>query len=401
MLKKIAYFNSNFSNSNFTENEDGSITKSALLLVEGEHKCNKGNGHKFDADYIVEVAKNTNKALNNGTFIPVLKDHQKSSDAEIGEIGSLLTARVITEDDLPNKKHTHLLGKMGLFCDGVVLKAKDVVERVKSGLNKTISPGINLAKRQLAELSVTPTPAILGLSMYSEGSSEMDGIYTLDDADAMSQDEEELKEEFEDLSYKFYCVIKNIMKNGEELGEEADMMVEKAFADYEMRLRNLFGLTGEIPEEDATVADTQRNGYSLQQAPGMVQNDYAPYSLYEVDSAEFAGWFGMKPLQNIAQSYGKGLGMVGTSAKRLWNTGNVGKSTANLRKYFTRKASNIQTGTTGRIMDWGRVGKAAGAVAGTGAAGYGAYRLGRAGLGAVGIGRKEEQKPAPWYRFGR
>jgi hypothetical protein len=169
MLKKIAYFNSNFSNTNFTENDDGSITKSALLLVEGDHRCNKGNGHSFNADYLIEVAENTNKALENGTFIPVLKDHQKTSDAEIGEIVSTLDARVITEDDLPNKKHKHLIGKMGLFCDGIVLKAKDVVERVKNGLNKTISPGINLAKKQLAELSVTPTPAILGLSMYSTG----------------------------------------------------------------------------------------------------------------------------------------------------------------------------------------------------------------------------------------
>lgn len=389
MLKKIAYFNSNFSNSNFTENEDGSITKSALLLVEGEHKCNKGNGHNFDANYIVEVAENTNKALNNGTFIPVLKDHQKSSDAEIGEIGSLLTARVITEDDLPNKKHTHLLGKMGLFCDGVILKAKDVVERVKSGLNKTISPGINLAKRQLAELSVTPTPAILGLSMYSEGSGEMEGVYTLDDADAMSQDEEDLKEEFEDLSCKFYCVVKNIMKSGDELGEEADVMIEKAFADYEMRLRDLFGLTAEIPDEDESVADTQRNGYSLQQAPSMVQNDYAPYSLYEVDSVEFAFF---DPLKNTAKNALSG----GQNFFKRWSsdTNNIRKiAKSNLNN--TQKLQNIaglrkrRTVTQNNIDKFGRplvLG------AGVGLAGLGAYKLGRAGLGAVGIGRKEDQR---------
>lgn len=395
MLKKIAYFNTSFTDASFDENPDGSITKSALLLVEGSHTCNKGSQHSFNADYIVEVAENTNKALANGAFIPVLKDHQKNADAEVGEITRPLEARVITEDDLPNKRHTHLIGKMGLFCDGVVIKAKDVVERVKQGLNKTLSPGVNLAKRQLAELSMVVNPAIIGLNLFSEGSGEMDGIYTLDDADAISQNEEELKEEFEDLSYKFYCVIKNIMKNGEELGEEADVMVEKAFADYDMRLRELFGLTGEIPDEDESVADTQRNGYSLQQAPGMVQSDYAPYSLYASDeNADFA--FGQQMLSNLAQGYSKGLGMVGTSSKHFLKTGNINKSTANMRNYFTRKASNIQTGTTGRKVDWGRVGKAAGAVAGTGAAGYGAYRLGRAGLSAVGIGRKEE--PKAWYR---
>ncbi len=78
MLKKIAYFNTSFSDASFDENPDGSITKSALLLVEGSHTCNKGSGHSFDADYIVEVAENTNKALANGAFIPVLKDHQKN-----------------------------------------------------------------------------------------------------------------------------------------------------------------------------------------------------------------------------------------------------------------------------------------------------------------------------------
>ena len=224
----------------------------------------------------------------------------------------------------------------------------------------------------------------------------MEGVYTLDDADAMSQDEEDLKEEFEDLSCKFYCVVKNIMKSGDELGEEADVMIEKAFADYEMRLRDLFGLTDDIPDEDESVADTQRNGYSLQQAPSMVQNDYAPYSLYEVDSAEFA--FGQQMLGNLAKGYRGGLSMVKNSAQDVFRqNGGLGVAKANVQNYFT-KLGKDSSGKLSRQTNWKRIGKAAGAVGVTGAGAYGAYKLGRAGLGAVGIGRKEE--PKPWYRFG-
>lgn len=391
MLRKVAHFSTGSTFTNFTENEDGSITKSALVFVEGVHTCNKGNGYTCDKNFVETFVENTNRAFNEGKHIPILKDHSKTVDAEVGEIAAPLVARIITEEDLPDKRQKHLIGKLGAFCDGLVLKAKDVVEKVKSGLGKTLSPGIDMRNILMREISMTPTPSILGVSMYSEGSGEMEGIYTLDDADAMSQDEEELKEEFEDLSYKFYCVVKNIMKGGDELGEEADVMIEKAFLDYEMRLRDLFGLTDEIPDEDESVADTQRNGYSLQQAPGMVQNDYAPYSLYEVDSADFAFF---DPLKNTAKNALSG----GQNFLKRWSSdaNNIRKiAKSNLNN--TQKLQNIaglrkrRTVTQNNIDKFGRP-----LVLGAGA--YGAYKLGRAGLGAVGIGRKEE--PKPWYRFG-
>lgn len=402
MLKKIAHFSTGNVYTGFSENEDGSITKSALVFVEGEHQDNRGRSWATNSSFIEKLVENTNRAFEEGKHIPILKDHVKTVDAEIGVLDAPLEARIITEEDLPNKRDRDLIGKLGVFCDGIVLKAKDVVERVKSGLNRTISPGIDMSNVLLKEISLTPTPAIKSLSLFSEGSGVMDGIYTLDDADAMSQDEEDLKEEFEDLSCKFYCVVKNIMKSADELGEEADVMIEKAFADYEIRLRDLFGLTDEIPDEDESVADTQRNGYSLQQAPSMVTPDYAPYSLYEVDTAEFAM---LDPLKKLATGYGQGLRRMKFAANDALK-GDWKKAGDRFKNYFTKANTAYISGggfkgspfVTDRSVRWGRVGKAAGAVAGTGVAGYGAYRLGRAGLGAVGIGRKERENPAPWYR---
>ena len=393
MLKKLAHFSTGSTFTNFQENEDGSITKSALVFVEGNHCDNRGRSWNCPSDFVETIVENTNRAFNEGRHIPILKDHTKTIDAEIGVLDAPLEARIITEEDLPNQKHKDLIGKLGVFCDGIVLKAKDVVERVKQGLNKTLSPGIDMKNMVLKEISLTPTPAIKSLSLFSEGK-DMSGVFTLDDADALSQDDEQLEEEFEDLSKKFYCVLKNIIQNGEELGEEADMMVEKVFADYEMRLRDLFGLTGEIPDEDDAVADTQSNGYSLQNAPGMVpQNDYAPYSLYSVDSAEFAfgqEWLGKtmknmsdsyKRYNKVTQKYGKEMGNA-FQQKRYGDVMNLGK------RFYTNKGGGLRMG---------RIGMTAGGLGAIGAAGYGAYKLGRAGLGAVGIGRKEEKRP--WYRF--
>ena len=395
MLKKIAYFNTGSVDVNFVENEDGSISKRALVLAEGSWVDNRGRSHVFPAERIQRIAENSNESLANGIRVPVAKEHGKTIDDFVGDVNTEFVVKEITEDDLPNKKNKHLIGKLGIFCDDLVIRAKDTIEKVKNNLAKELSPGIDVMKDRIKEISIVGFPAIQGMSLFGENTGEMDGIYTLDDADAMSQDEEELKEEFEDLSYKFYCVIKNIMKNGEELGEEADVMVEKAFVDYEMRLRDLFGLTDEIPDEDESVADTQSNGYSLQQAPGMVQSDYAPYSLYDVDSADFA--FGQQMLGNLAKGYRGGFDVVKNSVQDVFKQGAGMKAGRDrLRNYFTKVGAPVMK--DGRMsmgastMRWGRVGKAAGAVAGTGVAGYGAYRLGRAGLGAVGIGRKEDRR---------
>jgi hypothetical protein len=224
----------------------------------------------------------------------------------------------------------------------------------------------------------------------------MEGVFTLDDADAMSQDDEQLQEQFEDLSQKFYCVLKNIMKHEDELGENAQQMVEKAFADYDMRLRDLFGLSGEIPDEDETVGDVQRNGYSLQEAPGMVTpKEYAPYSLYASDDdAEFAfnfgNWVSKQGTQlgnslNKAQRFGTSIG--DSLKKGNWSA--AGKKT---KAYYTRKLGDVATRKDVTRMRWDRVGGTAAGIGAVGAAGYGTYKLGRAGLGAVGIGRKEDSR---------
>ncbi len=384
MLKKIAYFNTGSVDVNFVENDDGSISKRALVLAEGNWVDNRGRSHDFPAERIQRIAENSNGFFNDGIRIPIAKEHGKTIDDLVGDVNSPFVVKEITEEDLPNKRNKHLLGKLGIFCDDIVIRAKDTIEKVKNNIAKELSPGIDIMKDRIKEISIVGFPAIQGMSLFSEGT--MDGVFTLDDADAMSQDDEQLEEEFEDLSQKFFCVLKNIMKNEEQLGENAGQMVEKAFADYEMRLRDLFGLTGEIPEEDETVGDTQRNGYSLQNTPGMVpQNDYAPYSLYATDAdAEFA--FGQAWLGKKISGIGGSLGTAKRYGKEMFKSARTkdwGAVKGIGKEYFTGRTPGNSR------LNYKRTGLA---LAGVGAAGYGAYKLGRAGLGTVGIGRKEEKR---------
>jgi hypothetical protein len=262
-----------------------------------------------------------------------------------------------------------------------------MVDKVKQGLGRTISPGISMSDLVIRELSLTPTPAIRGLALYSMNGNN---ALTFDEMEHEEGSDEEMREEYDELCEKFYTLMQNILGAPEEAlgGTDPYQLLEQAFGDFVERLRLLFQIDdGEVAEDEGQGQGAVNNPYSMMGGT----NTVAPYSLYIYDDAEFA-------MPNFLQGYTKGLGMLGDSTKRLFAGKGFGKSTNNLRRYFTTKVGDVASGKDVRKLNWGRIGKAGLAGAGTLAAGYGGLKLGQAGLRTVGIGRKEE--PKPWYRMG-
>ena len=372
---KVAHFSTGFTTAQFQENEDGSVVKRALVLVEGEHKDNKSRSHLFTPERIELIAENSNRAFSSGARIPVLKDHVKTTDAEVGDIDSPFEVRVISEEDLPDKRHKHLIGKVGIFCEGVVIKAKDMVEKVKAGLGKTISPGIDIMSNTIRELSITPTPAIQGLALYSMEAAK--NALSFDELEMEKQNDEELKEQFEEVSEKFYCIMQNILNASEEMlaGQDPYELIDTAFSDYFDRLQMLFQVDDGEEAEDEGVTPAV-SPYSM--AGNQMME--APYSLYAQDNAEFGSWFGLNPMRNIKL----GVGRLGQASKQAWQ-GDWKSAGNTVNKYFTK----FDPTTKERSLRLGRI-------AGVGLAGYGGYKLGQAGLNSMGVG----EKPKPWYRLG-
>lgn len=288
--QRIAHFSSGSTFANFNENEDGSITKRALILCSGEHTDSKGRKHYFDDDYIFTVAENTNLEFNSGANIPVLKEHNKHVDSIVGSLESTVEARVITEEDLPDPRQKHLLGRVGLFAQNVLIKANDAVEKVKQGLARTISAGLDLKDKKIREISLVSIPAIKGMALYSMMDKGDNGKpMTFEEMEAYEKDEEGLKEEYEEYAEMLYKVLCNI-KCCEDMtvsGEQQSELIQQAFLDFSERVSDLmFGDMNEISADD----DEPNNPYSM--IPG--GNTMSPYSMFTEDDAEF----GANPLQS-------------------------------------------------------------------------------------------------------
>jgi hypothetical protein len=205
--------------------------------------------------------------------------------------------------------------------------------------------------------------------------------------------DEEMREEYDELCEKFYTLMQNILGAPEEAlgGTDPYQLLEQAFSDFVERLRLLFQIDdGEVAEDEGQGQGAVNNPYSMM---GGV-NTVAPYSLYSYDDAEFA-------MPNFLQGYTKGLNVVGRSLKDVFSgtkmpgkglqRNRFGVAGQRLSNYFTKGVQD-ETGKRVRQMNWGRIGKAGLAGAGTLAAGYGGLKLGQAGLRTVGIGREPERR---------
>jgi len=227
------------------DQEDGVLIKEALLMIEGNHHDSQKRPHTFSQERLRDLVEKTNAFLRAGGRIPWQKDHDKTQSANIGDLEGELEIRIITENDLPNPRLRKLVGKLGAFGQ-LVAKGEDIVAQVMSGRIKTLSPGIDVATNTIKEISATPQPAIVGLSIFRQHNSDARFSLTWDDAEEEQTQIDELKEQYEEITEKFWEIVTCISQADEStlMGEDPAMLVEDAIGGLSDRLAELLGLDG-------------------------------------------------------------------------------------------------------------------------------------------------------------
>lgn len=135
----------------------------AILAIEGDHTDDSGRAHSMDADYIKTLGLNTNKQIALGRIINVFENHRIDSSAKFGCIMGTVDVRPVTADDLPYPEATGMLSKMAIFG---VMKFNRLLDKVKSGAIRALSPGIDLAKQIIIEVSEVPVAAMPGVALF-------------------------------------------------------------------------------------------------------------------------------------------------------------------------------------------------------------------------------------------
>lgn len=261
---------------NFQLNEDGLayLTKKALVFVEGFHTDSQKREHSFSRDRLLQIIKNTNKKIREGVRIPFQRDHKKTQDFNLGDVEGEFYSKIITSEDLPNPKHTHLIGKLGVFVNNIKVKSKEAIQQVIEGGISTISAGIDPATECFIEVSATPFPAIVGPALFSQGleedfsiltyskeymdeemeeSMENDNskVFSMEQALGLDDREASLKEDYFIMAKALYRVLSSLYMAGE--NELKDLNpIEESYSAIEFfvsGVEDIFGLTYSEEEE--------------------------------------------------------------------------------------------------------------------------------------------------------
>ena len=275
------------------ENSDpNSLTKEGLIfystLENSPHVDSRKVKHDFSPDKIYQLVANTNKHFDMSEVgIPVLTEHKKDVNNVVGFIESPVEARIIDEVYTKgNPKLKHLLGRVGVFVKDVVIKTPEIIDRMKRGLAKTVSAGIDLDSFSIKELSLVALPAIPNATLFSYHNNkslpnmkkvknknllvnrgitnESNYALSLEEALNSSQSIEEQRDE----AMKIFTAFLEVVEDANEINEEemasmgiqdASQVIQSAIDDLNARLAEMFIAP---PEQSvapqAPVAPTQR-----------------------------------------------------------------------------------------------------------------------------------------------
>jgi hypothetical protein len=214
------------------------IEKPALIMVEGFHTDSKKRDHEFSAARIKEIAENTNEFMRSGGRIPWQQDHAKTQQANIGDLAGEVELKRISPSDLPDPNATHLVGRLGLFGT-LVGRGTQVVADIVAKKIRTISPGIDLAKNIIREVSATPTPAIVGLSTFKRHDAYFQAPTSWDEAERMEEDLDELRFEYDDLCERFWQITVGAIEQADNEGISPREALDAAIAGFTERLSDL------------------------------------------------------------------------------------------------------------------------------------------------------------------
>ena len=390
-MKKICHFNTGVTDTNFSL-EDNVLKKRGLILVEGDHTDSKKRGHTFTPERLERIVENTNNFLSKGSRLPILLDHNKSQSHVVGDLNSELRLEEITKENLPNAKFKHLIGKLGIFVDEILIKSKDAIKQAKENLLTTVSPGLDVSTDIIREISYTPNPAITGLMTFRSHNFSEQQPLTFDDIEQQDNEIEEVKTQYIELTENLWELTQNIlMCDPDELdGNDPNQLIQQAISDFCDRYMGLVGMgqEDEMNEQDSDPRLMQNQGANpnyggggqyIQTKPnaqGRFNFSY-PVAAFSMAEMEKISEFGIgESIKRLGEGVVKDLGKTGKSFKSGYQSG-IKRGSMSLKTKtptLVTKAKSIGKGlrqgvkrlnktNTGRIAGLG-IGVGAGTVAG-------------------------------------
>jgi len=143
---------------------DGVLVKNAIVAIEGVHRCNQGKKWEFSRQDIQEFGENTNNEILLGRPIALMDNHSKKSEDKLGSLTGMLECREVTEADLPTPEARGMLGKLAIFSKVAIVKK---IDDAKSGIIKALSPGMDMTRKIIFEVSAVPIPSMPGVGLFS------------------------------------------------------------------------------------------------------------------------------------------------------------------------------------------------------------------------------------------
>jgi hypothetical protein len=143
---------------------DGVLVKNAIVAIEGTHRCNQGKKWEFSRQDIQEFGENTNNEILLGRPIALMDNHSKKSEDKLGSLTGMLECREVTELDLPTPEARGMLGKLAIFSKVAIVKK---IDDAKSGIMKALSPGMDMTRKIIFEVSAVPIPSMPGVGFFS------------------------------------------------------------------------------------------------------------------------------------------------------------------------------------------------------------------------------------------
>ena len=270
---KSVFYGSGCVNANFFQNAGGgapAVIKKALVAVEGSFEDSEGNLHTFTKSKLDTISNHTNRAIQSGTVIPVCKDHVKNFDNTVGKIQGTATVRPIELDDLPNPSASHLIGRNGLFFDGVSISDSSAASKVEEGTVTSVSMGLNLDPNdnRIMELSLVPIPAIPNMGLFKAPEQKSisnfsdnffsDQALTWSDLETERQNLDELREEYDTLTDNLWSLLNNIYNNDvvsiTDIGT-LQQYVFTAINGFGVRVTDMLGISDMAQEEAQSSED--------------------------------------------------------------------------------------------------------------------------------------------------
>lgn len=241
--------------------EGGNLVKRCIIAIEGTHVCNQGKKYEMPASMIQELGENLNHEIANGRELALFSDietgksHSKTSQSKFGILNGFVECRPVTESDLPNPHARNTIGKMALFGVANIFKHIDLV---KSGAIKALSPGIDMGRKLIFEVSAVPIASMPGVALFRSPYGSQFGYREI--KEGKLKYEQHRDDTIGDLDALITGFVAIDRQDGEQMGGGITQKIED-FEQFVADIRERFGIP--TPEEQAR----EVNGISYASSP--------------------------------------------------------------------------------------------------------------------------------------